>query len=344
VGTTVVNAAAPDGAPAPKRDPRHGGPALGDACSNPMDTQKQIDAAQRGFLAVPRSERAVLVVTGQDRMTWLNGLLTCDIGKLGPGAVAYGLVVGRTGRVVADVVVVVDTERILLIVPATAVDTLLAHFDHYLVMEDAEMTKGESFEVWEVHGPGARLAVDAAVARGGLGGNFDRTGMGGGIVVSPSELCADVRGAIERVSVEHGAMVGDESGWEALRLELGIPEFGHDFDETVYPQEAGLEKTAVSFQKGCYLGQEVVCMLELRGHVKRRLASLAIDGPLPPQRGVEVCDASGVRVGEVTSAAARPGTGHSVALAMVKRAQAEPGVRLSVGGVPAQVVEPAIRG
>ncbi len=102
------------------------------------------------------------------------------------------------------------------------------------------------------------------------------------------------------------------SGWEALRLERAVPSFGVDFDEKTYPQEAALEKVAVSFDKGCYLGQEVVCMLELRGHVKRKLAALVLDAEgsgLPPSRGAPVNDGQGGTVGEVTSAAMSPTLG-----------------------------------
>src|SRR5262249_30258701 len=75
--------------------------------------------------------------------------------------------------------------------------------------------------------------------------------------------------------------VGDESAWEALRIEQGVPRFRHDFDESTYPQEASLEKRAVSFDKGCYLGQEVVCMLELRGQVKRKLVPVTLSASIP---------------------------------------------------------------
>ena len=93
----------------------------------------------------------------------------------------------------------------------------------------------------------------------------------------PDSRAADSRrGSVVRRLT--GGVVGDAEGWEALRLERGVPRFGPDFDDKTYPQEASLEKAAVSFDKGCYLGQEVVCMLEMRGHVKRKLVSIVLDG------------------------------------------------------------------
>jgi folate-binding protein YgfZ len=305
------------------------------------DGKAQVLAAARGVLAVPQPEIATLVVTGKDRATWLNGLLTCDLLKRAPGAAAYGLAVARNGRVLADATVVFDdaAERLFVAVPAAAAETLRAHLDHYLVMEDAEVAAGDgapAFEVWALHGPASQEALRAALAAGAAGGAVDLTGLGGACVVAPAERAREVAAAIAGVP---GAVVGDAAGWEALRLERAVPRFGADFDDKTYPQEAGLERTAVSFDKGCYLGQEVVCMLEMRGHVKRKLVPLVLDATEPPAPGAPVTDEAGVAVGEVTSAGASPTLGKAVALAMVKRAQAQAGTALRVGSARGEVVE-----
>jgi folate-binding protein YgfZ len=302
-----------------------------------MDPKAQVEAARQSALAVPLRDLATLVVTGKDRISWLNGMLTCDLVKRAPGAAAYGLAVARNGRVMVDLVVVVDDggERAVVAVPATAIEALRQHLDHYLVMEDVEMApETDRFEAWGVHGPRSGDALEAAQAAGAVGGLLDRTGLGGAFVLAPVDHGAAVRDALASV-----AALGDEAGWEALRLERAVPRFGVDFDDKTYPQEAQLEKSAVSFDKGCYLGQEVVCMLELRGHVKRKLASVVFEGGEPPARGAAVTDEAGAPVGEVTSAAASPMLGKAVALAMVKRAFAEAGKHVLVGGARAEVVE-----
>jgi folate-binding protein YgfZ len=128
--------------------------------------------------------------------------------------------------------------------------------------------------------------------------------------------------------------------WERFRRERGVPSFGTDFGEATYPQEAGLERHAVSFSKGCYLGQEVVCMLEMRGQVKRKLVQLTFedgegDAALSSTqasaigRGAKVyVEATGDAVlGEVTSA---PIAAAPIGFAMVKRQAAEPGTRVWV--------------
>jgi folate-binding protein YgfZ len=296
---------------------------------------QQVEAAKLAVLAVPEPDLATLVVTGQDRVPWLNGLLTCDLVKRADGAAVYGLAVGRNGRVLADLVVVFDegAERVVVALPGAVADALRAHLDHYLVMEDAEMSTG-AFEAWSLHGPRSIEALAAARGAGAIGGALDRTGLGGAFLLAPAERADDVRAALVAA-----ATVGDTVGWDALRLERAVPRFGVDFDDKTYPQEAGLEKTAISFDKGCYLGQEVVCMLEMRGHVKRKLAALVIDAAVPPSRGAAVTDGAGAAVGEVTSASGSPTLGgKAVALAMVKRAQAEPGQGVLVGGARGEVV------
>jgi folate-binding protein YgfZ len=304
-----------------------------------MDAKAQGEAARRRALAIVRPDAATLIVTGGDRLSWLNGLFTCDLVKRAPDAAVYGLAVGRNGRVLTDATLVVDdaASRVLVAIPRAVVESVRAHLDHYLVMEDAVMDpQTDAFEAWAIHGPQARSALEAARGAGGAGGGLDRTGLGGAFVLAPLERAGEVRRAIASA-----ADVGDEEGWAALRLERALPSFGVDFDDKTYPQEAGLEKVAVSFDKGCYLGQEVVCMLEMRGHVKRRLAPLVIDavGEGIPPGGALVSDDTGGQVGQVTSAAFSPVLGKVVALAMLKRAEIVPGRELRIGNARARVVE-----
>jgi folate-binding protein YgfZ len=308
-----------------------------------IDPKTQVDLARHAVLAVHRTDLATLVVTGKDRLSWLNGLLTCDLTKREPGDAMYGLAVGRNGRVLSDATVVVDDPgaRVMLAVPAAAASALREHLDHYLVMEDAEIAPGAgAFDVWALHGPRADEVLDAARAAGALAGRVDRTGFGGAILLAPTRAPSHVvREALERAIDKAGGAVGDDVGWEALRLERAVPRFGVDFDERTYPQEASLEKAAVSFEKGCYLGQEVVFMLEKRGHVKRKLAALVVDMPSPPERGAAVSDPAGLAVGEVTSAEWSPTLGKAVALAMLKRAYTSAGTQVTVAGASAEVVE-----
>jgi folate-binding protein YgfZ len=304
------------------------------------NTKDQVEAARRGALVVPAPELAVFVVTGSERLTWLNGQLTCDLAARQPGDAVYGLAVALKGRIVSDVILVVDAERVLMLAQRQAADLLAASLDKYLMMEDAQVEpRIDAWDAWLVHGPRAGDVLAAARAVGGVGGALDRTGLGGAVVLAEGEARARVREALERAAADAGGMMGDAEGWDALRLERGVPRFGADFDGETYPQEASLEKTAVSFSKGCYLGQEVVCMLEMRGHVKRKLVPLVMQGGQVPARGTPLLDDAGAAVGEVTSAALSPTLGKPVALAMLKHALATPGHAVRVLDQKAEVVE-----
>lgn len=304
----------------------------------------QLRAARESVLAFAHKGLAVIEVTGSDRATWLNGLVTCDVTKCDPNRPTYGLVLQRTGRIMADVVVGVDEgrERLLLAIPASLEGTLLTHMEHYLVMEQAEIRAAkERFTAWALHGPRSSPVGKTRSGFDGVGGVLDRTGLGGAFFMVPESDNRQSLAELERRVLENGGAIADETDWEPLRIERGVARFGIDFDETTYPQEASLETSAVSFDKGCYLGQEVVCMLERRGHVKRKLVSLVVDAASPPPRGTEVFSAEGAPMGVVTSSAVSSAEGRSVALAMVKRSHTEVGTQLAVGGAPATVAAPS---
>jgi folate-binding protein YgfZ len=309
------------------------------------DVGTQVEAARAKVLVIPATDVVVLRATGSDRQSWLNGLVTCDLAPLRPGDAAYGLAVTQKGRILADVTVLVGKDDLLIVVPASTETELRAAFDKYLIMEDVEVEpEPAKVAVFTLHGPASGKLVESARAAGAAAAMVDRTGLGGGVVVAPEEARAATEAALREAALAAGGVWGDDAGWEALRIERGVPRFGKDFDLTTYPQEASLEKRAVSFEKGCYLGQEVVCMLELRGHVKRKLVALVLDDArtddvMTSLAGADVCDAAGTKVGHVTSSAVSPTLGAPLVLAMVKAAQADPQTKLAVGGRQAHVVD-----
>ncbi len=295
---------------------------------------EQVGWARTSALAVQAGERCVLAVTGADRLTWLNGLLTCQLVGRRPGDAVLGLAVAQKGKIVTDVVVLVGDDRAHVVVQRATVDALVASFEHHLMMEDAEMTRA-SDAAWFIHGPRAADVLVALRSAGARGGILDVTGRGGAVVLVGGDAGA-ASDAVVRAMREVGGGVGDDAAWERVRVLSGVARFGVDFDETTYPQEAALETKAVSFDKGCYLGQEVVCMLELRGHVKQKLVSLAVDAAAVTPR-TPVADGQGAVVGEVRSAVAAEG-GKARALAMVKYAFIAAGTVLSIEGHTATVI------
>ena len=292
-------------------------------------------AARETVLVVGAADRSAIVVTGKDRMSWLNGLVTCELAKLAPGEGAYGLLVEKKGRIQTDLFVVpsaAEQGALALAVPSNVREGLLATLDHYLIMEDAEITLADLTFVL-AHGP--RAAELAGLAP--FAGTIDLLGSGGVVLGAPVAERAAFEARVAEAVARLGGVIADDAVWDAVRIEHGLPRFGAEFDTTHYPQEASLEKLAVSFSKGCYLGQEVVYMLQERGHVKRKLVSLDLDGSGAPAAGTPVTTPEGDAVGEVRSAVTGPLSGKPAAIAMVKWASAKAGTELRVGDVPARV-------
>ncbi len=279
------------------------------------------------------SDRAALRIAGSDRVTWFNGVVTCDIAKMNVGDARYGLAVTQKGRILADFYVIYLQDTLIAALPASELESVRQAFEKYLVMEDCELTPDPASAIWQVVGPKASLLLEAARAKNGMGG---LVGEGMAVIIAEESAAADVEAALTEALASAGGALVDEAGREIFRQELAVPRFGFDFDLTTYPQEAGLEKRAVAFDKGCYLGQEVVCMLELRGHVKRKLVSLAVEAADAPKHGDAVLNSSGEKIGEVTSASVSPMLG-VLALAMVKAAHADAGTELKIGDAKAKV-------
>jgi folate-binding protein YgfZ len=240
------------------------------------------EAASRGALLVEAPHLGTIAVSGPDRQSWLNGLLTSDVAKLRPGHASYGLVLVKVGRNVSDVFVLHADDRLFVAGQRDRIALLEEHFEKYLIMEDAAHKDVSSDYAWAFsHGPrAAEIAAAAAAMSGVYAGTVLLNGPADGVIVAPAPRMADV---LRDLADRHpGVAFGSVEDAEALRVRRFLPRFGVDFGEKNYPQEAALEKIAVSFSKGCYLGQEVVCRLEMRGHVVKKIVPVRIAGDLPP--------------------------------------------------------------
>lgn len=292
-------------------------------------------AAKDGAIVHVRPDLAAFGVSGKDRLSWLNGLVTQDVSKLPAGRGAYALAVGKTGKILAELWILAGAEEVLVGVARERAEMLRQHFDKHLVMEDAEIGEVLDRGLLFAHGPGASKLVE--VARGGRAdaAMIDWTGRGDAAVMV-AEGSAE---ALAETLVAAGAVRASDEAWEAIRIEWGLPRFGVDLDEQTLPQEAALEKLAVSFEKGCYLGQETVFMLEKRGHARRRLSRLAIEGgegAEPVAAGAEI-KAADAAVGAITSVTDAP-EGGQLALGYVKYKLANAGTELTVAGRAARVL------
>ena len=300
-----------------------------------VETQRR--AAEEAALVHARPDLAALIVTGKDRQTWLNGLVTCELAGKKPGEGIYGLAVGKTGKIAAEIVALLAADHLVLVLPSDRVEPLREHLERHLIMEDAELAAADGRALFAVHGPRAAAIVDLARAQGADAAMVDFTGRGdAALILAPAGAADTFAGALLASAGPGGALATPE-GWEALRIAWGVPRFGVDFDDQTLPQEASLERLAVSFTKGCYLGQETVFMLEKRGHAKKRLMRLALDATdLTP--GVEiVLPDGGGPIGTLTSVT-RTASGGAIGLGYVKFKHATADAALVVGGRPARAL------
>ncbi len=295
------------------------------------DVEADLEAVERGAL-IRKTTLGTIRITGKDRLTWLNGLVTCDLAPRKPGDAVYGLAVGKTGKILDEVYVLVGEEDLLVGVDSAHAAELVSTLDRYLVMEDAEIAVADGFSWLLAFGARAKEAVSPSRAAGARAGVSSRSGVPLAIACTPTDRHADVVAAIEAACAP--SRVASDAGWYRVRVEHGIAEHGTDFDRDNYPQEPALEKDGVSFNKGCYLGQEAVFMLEKRGHVKKRLVQLMVDGPVAT--GDVITDAAGAEIGKVTSAVTRS-IGSNLALGYVKYKHAVEGGELSAAKSPAKV-------
>lgn len=275
-----------------------------------------------------RPDLAVVRVQGDDRLSWLNGQVTNDLRALEGATSVHALAVHVRGKIMSDLWVVRDGEELLIVIPKSSSATLLESFERYIIMEDVTLAAWPEAQVLSLVGP--RSAELAAASSGALGFARDDLGIGGYTWIGEAEALK----AIVSQLAAAGAVAIDERGYELARLRAGVPRFGFDFGDRSYPQEAGL-KQLVSFNKGCYLGQEVVCTLENRGKLTRRLAvfegpaASSSDGVPAPGTALKHGDDS---PGEVTSAVYDPDRAKVLALGYVKRAVAAPGTQLTAAG------------
>ncbi|HEX4336737.1 MAG TPA: glycine cleavage T C-terminal barrel domain-containing protein [Polyangiaceae bacterium] len=295
-------------------------------------------AARSGALLAPSSTLGTLSVTGPDRLTWLQGVVTCDVETLSPGDGRWGLLLTRQGKILADVLIVADVAAVRLGLVGSALARAHDYLSTFLIMEDAELVDDTAALAWvTLHGPQAVDIAGRVVASvGGARASIDVTGLGGAALVVPRAQEATMREA----AIREGATAATPEDFERLRVERLVPLYGVDMDEQRSPHEVSLERRTVSWSKGCYLGQEAVCMQDMRGKVKRRLAVVRLEGEEVPPSGAKVFDSAGALVGETRSAARSTLLGGPAALAFLSAAVAIPGTALRVEGASAEVVEP----
>lgn len=293
-----------------------------------MPSSHALDLARSDFALVSFPRRTVRI-DGPDRATWLNGVVTCDVAAAKGDVAQYGLALSRPGKIQSDLICVQGDGTLFVATSVSSHATLFESWQRMLVMEDADLTDaGTDIDWYLVVGPNSgALEFGSAVATGTL----DLLGLGGRVVGLPRNHAMN---PTDRIL--------SEDDWLQLRLERLWPEYPTDYDDTDRPHEANLDQRAVSWTKGCYLGQEVVCMQQMRGKVKRRASVFRADALFAsaPERDTAILDADGKAVGRVTSAANSQRAGAGLVMAQVEVASEDALLTLATGPKLSRVVEP----
>jgi folate-binding protein YgfZ len=289
-----------------------------------------------------RSARGKLAVEGPDATEYLQGQLTNDIEALEPGRGCYAALLDRKGHVQADMRVLrLAPDRIWIDTEAETLEVTRRHLQTYKIGRQVEVEDAtDERALLSLIGPAA--AAIAAAPSPPLHGSQEATVCGVPCrVVGTAEGIDLIAAAAEASRLREGLMAAgaaevDEEAAEIVRIESGRPRFGAEMSTETMPAEAGIVEAAVSFTKGCYIGQEPVARLHHRGRPNRHLRGLRLDGAAEAGDALRLGEKE---VGRVGSFCVSPAHG-PIGLAIVRR-EAEPGAELTVGedGVTARVVD-----
>jgi folate-binding protein YgfZ len=295
---------------------------------------------------VDRSERGKLALTGSEAHSFLQGQVTNDVEALPAGRGCYAAFLTPKGKMLGDLRILATEDELLLDTERVALQGLFNMIRRFSIGYDVELHK-RTLErgLLSLIGPGAVDACGAGslpddehahalvtVPGSDSTARAIRTDVGIDLLCDAGDVDA-LRDALEHV----GVVAVSGAAVECLRVERGRPRYGIDLDDSVIPQEAGLNERAVSFTKGCYVGQETVARLYYRGKPNRQLRGLRLSGPASP--GDEL-SFDGRVVGHLATVAQSPRIG-PIALALVRR-EAPPGSTVAVnddGGVTGEVTE-----
>ena len=323
-----------------------------------MVSSDAYSAARQHAALIDRSDRGRLIVSGADRASFLQGLLTNDVVALKAGEGCYAAYLTPQGRMMTDVFVYELGDALLLTVPLEQRELVLTKLDQMVFSEDVQLGDvTTTFGTLAVVGPAAARLLSGLLSQSAdeLGGwlpHANRRVQFQGHpailtrIIDTGEAGYDVHvernhlDSLRAALLQAGAVEADAATIDAIRIEAGLPKFNRDMDDETIPLEAGIEERAISFSKGCYVGQEVIIRVVHRGHgrVARKLVGLIFDGVVVPPAGVPV-SAAEREMGEVRSSAMSPALRRPIALAYLHRDFLAPGTVVSAGGQSATVVE-----
>jgi tRNA-modifying protein YgfZ len=310
------------------------------------ETEVELDAEYRQLREecglLDRSSRGVLLVGGPDGAEYLQGQLTNDVEALAPGEGQYSALLDRKGHMQGDMRVLrTKPDEILLDTETEAVAAVLRHLKMYSVGREVEVTDiSDERAILSLIGPrSVEVASTAALPENACEeasvGTVACLAVGTRDGIDLIAAATDAERLIEVLRGAGAVPVSPEAA-ELVRIEAGVPRFGAEMGNETMPAEAGIVEDAVSFTKGCYIGQETVARLHYKGKPNRHLRGLRLSGPAAPGAAVRLGEKE---VGRLGSAAVSPAFG-PIGLAILRR-EAEPGAEVALGedGVTAEVTD-----
>lgn len=311
------------------------------------DPAREYQAVRSQVGLIDLCHRSLIRFQGPDRVSFLQGMVSNDVKLLAAGEGLYAAVLDVSGKVLADVRIFCAEDSFLVDLWEPLKEKILDHLNRYLVADEVEIVDlSRERGMLSLQGPKSRALLERLLGTreilsapyGHRIAKIDTTEVGvvhathtgeeGFDIMIAADCLPDVASRLEEAGRSFSLRWVGRRALEVLRVEAGIPLYGADMDEENLLLETGLDH-AVSFHKGCYLGQEVVERIRSRGHVNRKLLGLMLDGKDPAERGAKICCGE-KEVGRVTSAVYSPALKRPIALGYVARDSWESGTRLTV--------------
>ncbi|HZQ18527.1 MAG TPA: glycine cleavage T C-terminal barrel domain-containing protein [Terriglobales bacterium] len=309
------------------------------ATSTSSDSRRDLTALLGGC-GIYKADRALVSLAGRDRVRWLNGMVTNNIRDLAAGHGVYAFVLNPQGHVLGDLYVFNRGESLMLEIERAQLDTLLAIFRKYIIMDKVEI-EDLSDKLAVIGVAGAKSADVLATLKVPLDLPYlkllDTTWNAIPITLVRGDnpfalnyelfVAKDNAEAVSNALFESGAGAVQNESLEALRILCGIPKFGQDIRERTLPQETGQER-ALNFTKGCYIGQEIVERIRSRGAVHRMFMGFELAGSVAAGTKIQ---SEGKDVGEITSVMDDPIKGKQLALGYLRKEYAGGDKQLRAG-------------
>lgn len=287
-----------------------------------------------------------LTLTGEDRATFLHRLISNDVENLSVGEGNYAMLLTNRGKIIADMRVYILEDKIYISTAPESTEDVFAELDKYIIADDVELSvETDNLGAIAVYGPNSTGLVQSVLNAENLGSLpedhskscvFDQQGIVCVRSNAVGECGYHLYISTDKLETLWDKLIAERPnvvpiGWdtlETLRIEAGTPRYGTELTDSIIPLEAELEH-AIDFEKGCYIGQEIVARMKYRGHPNRLLRGIEIDAEHPTQQDSRIFNGD-KEVGWVTSSTYSPTLGKPIALGYVRMAVTEDGTQIQI--------------